>query len=73
MAKNYADVSRAIVAALGGLNNIEAVTHCMTRLRFVVKDSANIDNATLKAIPGVMECDMEVVFGVMGFWGVESE
>ncbi|MBB3307789.1 MULTISPECIES: PTS cellobiose/arbutin/salicin transporter subunit IIBC [unclassified Enterobacter] len=54
MAKNYADVSRAIVAALGGLNNIEAVTHCMTRLRFVVKDSAHIDNAVLKAITGVM-------------------
>jgi len=34
---NYAEVSRAIVDALGGLTNIEAVTHCMTRLRFVLK------------------------------------
>lgn len=40
MATNYADAARAIVASLGGLENIEAVTHCMTRLRFVVKDSA---------------------------------
>jgi len=54
MATNYADAARAIVASLGGLENIEAVTHCMTRLRFVVKDSARVDNATLKAIPGVM-------------------
>ncbi|TQC76068.1 PTS cellobiose/arbutin/salicin transporter subunit IIBC [Pantoea dispersa] len=54
MATNYADAARAIVASLGGLENIEAVTHCMTRLRFVVKDSARVDNATLKTIPGVM-------------------
>lgn len=54
MANNYAQTAPAIVAALGGFDNIEAVTHCMTRLRFVLKDSARIDNARLKAIPGVM-------------------
>ena len=64
MAKNYADVSRAIVASLGGLTNIEAVTHCMTRLRFVLRDAALIDNATLKAIPGVMGV---VSLGVFAF------
>ncbi|AHF79136.1 Cellobiose/arbutin/salicin-specific transporter (plasmid) [Sodalis praecaptivus] len=54
MPKNYAQISRAIVNAVGGLENIEAVTHCMTRLRFVVKDRAQVDNAALKAIDGVM-------------------
>ncbi|MFT4270504.1 MAG: PTS cellobiose/arbutin/salicin transporter subunit IIBC [Pantoea sp.] len=54
MSKNYAEISRAIVQALGGAENIEAVTHCMTRLRFVVKDTGLVDNAVLKAIPGVM-------------------
>lgn len=54
MSKNYAEISRAIVLALGGAENIEAVTHCMTRLRFVVKDTDQIDSAVLKAIPGVM-------------------
>ncbi|MBI3310243.1 MAG: PTS transporter subunit EIIB, partial [Serratia liquefaciens] len=38
MPKNYTEISHAIVDALGGRANIEAVTHCMTRLRFVVKD-----------------------------------
>jgi len=54
MPRNYAEVSRAIVDALGGLNNIEAVTHCMTRLRFVVKDETQVDYPRLKAIDGVM-------------------
>ncbi|ADU72043.1 PTS cellobiose/arbutin/salicin transporter subunit IIBC [Pantoea sp. At-9b] len=54
MSKNYAEISRAIVLALGGAENIEAVTHCMTRLRFVVKDTDQVDSAVLKAIPGVM-------------------
>lgn len=45
MSKNYAEISRAIVLALGGAENIEAVTHCMTRLRFVVKDTNQVDSA----------------------------
>lgn len=54
MPRNYAEVSRAIVDALGGLTNIEAVTHCMTRLRFVLKDENQVDYPRLKAINGVM-------------------
>ncbi|WP_158780377.1 PTS cellobiose/arbutin/salicin transporter subunit IIBC [Pantoea sp. BAV 3049] len=54
MAKDYAQVSQRIVSALGGLDNIEAVTHCMTRLRFVIRDRQKVDNPRLKAIDGVM-------------------
>ncbi|MBZ6396823.1 MULTISPECIES: PTS cellobiose/arbutin/salicin transporter subunit IIBC [Pantoea] len=54
MPRNYAEVSRAIVDALGGLTNIDALTHCMTRLRFVVKDQTQVDLVRLKAIDGVM-------------------
>ena len=54
MPRNYAEVSRAIVDALGGLTNIEALTHCMTRLRFVIKDQDRVDYVRLKAIDGVM-------------------
>lgn len=54
MSKNYAALAGSVVNALGGVDNIAAVTHCMTRLRFVVKDDAKIDSATLKGISGVM-------------------
>ncbi|WP_318373549.1 PTS cellobiose/arbutin/salicin transporter subunit IIBC [Enterobacter sp.] len=54
MAKNYAALAHSVIAALGGVDNIAAVTHCMTRLRFVVKDDALIDAQSLKGISGVM-------------------
>ncbi len=54
MAKNYAALARSVIAALGGVDNISAVTRCCkTRLRFVIKDDALIDSPTLKTIPGV--------------------
>ncbi|WP_455425823.1 PTS cellobiose/arbutin/salicin transporter subunit IIBC [Dryocola sp. LX212] len=54
MSKNYAAVSQSIVSALGGAGNIAAVTHCMTRLRFVLNDDAAVDAGKLKSISGVL-------------------
>ncbi|KQN55153.1 MULTISPECIES: PTS cellobiose/arbutin/salicin transporter subunit IIBC [unclassified Erwinia] len=54
MSKNYITVARSIVDAVGGANNVAAVTHCMTRLRFVLNDDARVDAASLKAIGGVL-------------------
>lgn len=54
MAKDYAVVSKNIVEHIGGIENISSVTHCMTRLRFVLKDESRADDASVKAIDGVM-------------------
>ncbi|MEA9389784.1 PTS cellobiose/arbutin/salicin transporter subunit IIBC [Acerihabitans sp. TG2] len=54
MSKNYAALSRSIIDALGGANNIAAVTHCMTRLRFVINDDSAVDSGKLKSISGVL-------------------
>lgn len=54
MAKNYAALANDVVSALGGKENIVAVTHCMTRLRFVLKDESLTDAARLKSISGVL-------------------
>lgn len=54
MSKNYAALAQQIVAALGGVDNVVAVTHCMTRLRFVVKDNEQVDSPTLKGLTGVL-------------------
>lgn len=48
MSKNYVAVSRAIVDAIGGSENITAITHCMTRLRLVLKSDKPVDLARLK-------------------------
>ncbi len=54
MSKNYAALAQQIVAAIGGVDNVAAVTHCMTRLRFVVKDDEQVDSSTLKGLAGVL-------------------
>ena len=54
MAKDYAAISKKIVENIGGVENIASVTHCMTRLRFVVKDEGKINDAAVKVTDGVM-------------------
>lgn len=54
MARNYAIVVQKIVESIGGVENIASVTHCMTRLRFVVKDESKINDAAVKTVDGVM-------------------
>lgn len=40
-----------IIEAIGGAHNIEAVTHCVTRLRFVLRDDSKVNEATLENNP----------------------
>ena len=48
MAKNYNKMAIDIVREIGGEENVKSLAHCMTRLRFIVKDEkksiSNIDN-----------------------------
>ena len=43
-----------IVAAVGGPENIQSLTHCATRLRFQLVDGSAIDTGTVESIKGVM-------------------
>ena len=43
-----------IVDKLGGPGNIVSLTHCATRLRFVLNDASLVDQTAVDAIPGVM-------------------
>lgn len=43
-----------IVQGLGGAQNITGLTHCATRLRFELRDSSEVDTATVEKIKGVM-------------------
>ncbi|WP_405780444.1 glucose PTS transporter subunit EIIB [Streptomyces sp. NBC_00859] len=46
---DMATKAEKIVAGLGGLENIEEVEGCITRLRTEVKDASLVDDAALKA------------------------
>lgn len=50
---NFKELAPKIVTLVGGAENIETHTHCMTRLRLVVKDQAKIQTEDLKALNGV--------------------
>lgn len=39
----------AILAALGGVDNIDEIEPCTTRLRSLVRDAAHVDVAALRA------------------------
>ena len=52
MAKYQADV-QTLLRAIGGRENIQAVSHCMTRMRFVLADPGKADTAAIEAIPAV--------------------
>ena len=52
MAKYQADV-QTLLRAIGGRENIQSVSHCMTRMRFVLADPAKADTAAIEAIPAV--------------------
>ena len=46
--------AEAIVAGLGGPENIRSFTHCATRLRFELENSDKVDKSALEEIPAVM-------------------
>ena len=52
MAKYQADV-QALLDAIGGKENIRAVTHCMTRMRFVLVDPDKADAKKIESISAV--------------------
>jgi PTS system beta-glucosides-specific IIC component len=43
-----------ILTSIGGAQNVVALTHCATRLRFQLKDASGIDVAAVEAIPAVL-------------------
>ncbi len=55
MAKlNYAALAEQIVEKVGGVDNIHTVSHCVTRLRFVLKDRNIAKDDEIKKMQGVL-------------------
>nr|WP_297174626.1 PTS system trehalose-specific EIIBC component [uncultured Agathobaculum sp.] len=52
MAKYQQDV-RLLLEKIGGKDNIQAVSHCMTRMRFVLVNPKKADEKAIEAIPAV--------------------
>lgn len=50
----YHDLAEKIIANVGGKENINSVTHCITRLRFKLKDEGKANEDVLKNMDGVV-------------------
>lgn len=50
----YRDLAEKIVANVGGKENINSLTHCITRLRFKLKDEGKANDDVLKNMDGVV-------------------
>ncbi len=55
MAKDYAKMACQIIEKVGGRDNIQTVTHCITRLRFVLKDESKADVEAVNQVEGVIK------------------
>lgn len=51
---NYDELAKKIIDLVGGEANIANVTHCITRLRFNLKDESKADTEAIRSTPGVV-------------------
>lgn len=54
MASKYDGLARIIIQNVGGKANIESLSHCITRLRFKLKDESRAQTEVLKGTDGVV-------------------
>lgn len=54
MAKNYDELAQDILEHVGGRDNVNSLVHCITRLRFRLKDESKADDEYLKQREGVV-------------------
>lgn len=50
----YEQLAEQIVKHVGGRENVSSLTHCITRLRFKLKDEGRAEDEVLKAMEGVV-------------------
>lgn len=50
----YENLAKSIIANVGGKENIVSIAHCVTRLRFVLKDEGKANDDVLKNMDGVV-------------------
>ncbi len=51
---NYNEIAKSIIENVGGVSNVKSVTHCFTRLRFVLKDKSKANKKVIEHLEGVI-------------------
>lgn len=50
------ECAKEILKYVGGIENVQSITHCMTRLRFILTDDTKVDMDAVKNVQGVLGC-----------------
>lgn len=50
----YTELSKDIISNVGGKENVVSLSHCVTRLRFILKDESKANDDVLKNMDGVV-------------------
>ena len=50
----HKELAKTIVEKIGGSENVTLYTHCITRLRFILKDKSKVDEDGLRELKEVM-------------------
>lgn len=53
--KDYSQLAKDIIAGVGGKENVISATHCVTRVRFFLKDESKANDEEVKNLKGVMQ------------------
>lgn len=54
--ERYENLANSVIELVGGKENVTFFTHCVTRLRFNVKDKSVVKKEDIETIEGVMGC-----------------
>lgn len=54
MCRNYDELASDIVTHIGGKQNVKSLKHCVTRLRFALKDESKAETDYLKNRDGIV-------------------
>ena len=55
MASKYHELAGEILQNVGGLQNVSGLTHCITRLRFKLKDEGKANKEVIEGLDGVIQ------------------
>ena len=51
---DYDKLAKDIIHEIGGQNNVNSLSHCATRLRFILKNDEKANLDAIKTLPGVL-------------------
>lgn len=55
MIMDYMKLGKEILVQVGGKENVASITHCVTRVRFVLKDEKKANDTAIKQMTGVLD------------------